>query len=176
MIVLDLVVSGGQTGADQAGWRAAKAAGIRTGGYMPPRFATEDGNRIEFSGCYGAKALDVPAYSDDGHSIDWKSAYRDRTRLNVEMSDATLWFGHISPGYWATRKPANERMKPIWEVMDDPRRDITVPEPRLVANAIRLKKIVTLNVAGNRESSWPGIGEWVERYMTEVFRVLKEQQ
>jgi hypothetical protein len=28
-------------------------------------------------------------------------------------------------------------------------------------------------VAGNRESSSPGIGAWVERYLTEVFRLLK---
>ena len=35
--MIDLVISGGQTGVDQAGWRAAKACGIRTGGWMPKR-------------------------------------------------------------------------------------------------------------------------------------------
>ena len=33
--MIELVISGGQTGADQAGWRSAKKAGIATGGYMP---------------------------------------------------------------------------------------------------------------------------------------------
>jgi Circularly permutated YpsA SLOG family len=39
--VLDRVVSGGQTGADQAGWRAARAVGLATGGWMPYGFLTE---------------------------------------------------------------------------------------------------------------------------------------
>jgi Circularly permutated YpsA SLOG family len=33
--MLDKVISGGQTGAAQAGWRAARAVGIATGGWMP---------------------------------------------------------------------------------------------------------------------------------------------
>ena len=37
------VVSGGQTGADQAGLRAARAAGIETGGWAPKGWETEEG-------------------------------------------------------------------------------------------------------------------------------------
>jgi Circularly permutated YpsA SLOG family len=37
------IVSGGQTGADQAGLRAARAAGIETGGWAPKGWDTEDG-------------------------------------------------------------------------------------------------------------------------------------
>ena len=48
--MIDRVISGGQTGADQAGWRAAKASGIPTGGWMPKGFLTEDGPRPEFAG------------------------------------------------------------------------------------------------------------------------------
>ncbi len=33
--MLDKVVSGGQTGADQAAWRVARAYRIATGGWMP---------------------------------------------------------------------------------------------------------------------------------------------
>jgi hypothetical protein len=32
--MLDRVISGGQTGADQAGWRAAKQCGISTGSLL----------------------------------------------------------------------------------------------------------------------------------------------
>jgi hypothetical protein len=32
------IISGGQSGADQAAWRAAKAFGIATGGWMPRGF------------------------------------------------------------------------------------------------------------------------------------------
>jgi len=35
-----LIISGGQTGADQAAWRAARSAGLPTGGVMPLGFLT----------------------------------------------------------------------------------------------------------------------------------------
>jgi hypothetical protein len=41
--MITLVISGGKTGADQAGWRAAEACGIETGGWMPLHFQTENG-------------------------------------------------------------------------------------------------------------------------------------
>jgi Circularly permutated YpsA SLOG family len=41
--MITLVISGGQTGADQAGWRAAQACDIPTGGWMPLHFMTENG-------------------------------------------------------------------------------------------------------------------------------------
>jgi hypothetical protein len=52
--MLDKTISGGQTGADQAAWRAAKAHAIATGGWMPKGFLTEDGPRPEFAELYGA--------------------------------------------------------------------------------------------------------------------------
>ena len=36
--MLEKIVSGGQTGADQGGWRAAVACGLATGGWMPEGF------------------------------------------------------------------------------------------------------------------------------------------
>ena len=36
--MLEKIISGGQTGADQAAWRAAKAFGVPTGGWMPKDF------------------------------------------------------------------------------------------------------------------------------------------
>jgi hypothetical protein len=45
--MLAKIISGGQTGTDQAAWRAAKTYGITTGGRMPERFITEDGPRPE---------------------------------------------------------------------------------------------------------------------------------
>src|SRR3954453_21838055 len=58
--MLERVISGGQTGADLAGWRAARAAGIATGGWMPRGFWTEAGERPEFAELYGAAAIDLP--------------------------------------------------------------------------------------------------------------------
>jgi hypothetical protein len=83
--MLDRIVSGGQTGADQAGWRAAKAAGIPTGGWMPLGFLTEDGPRPEFAGLYGAEECPT-------------ADYPARTRRNVIDSSATIWFGTLDSG------------------------------------------------------------------------------
>jgi hypothetical protein len=43
--MLERIITGGQTGADQAGWRVAQAFGIRTGGGRPRGFLTEEGPR-----------------------------------------------------------------------------------------------------------------------------------
>ena len=60
--MLERVVTGGQSGSDQAGWRAAKALGIPTGGWMAAGFATEDGPRPDFAGLYGAVEHPSPDY------------------------------------------------------------------------------------------------------------------
>lgn len=41
--MIERVISGGQTGADQAALRAARACGIPTGGWAPRGWLTEDG-------------------------------------------------------------------------------------------------------------------------------------
>ncbi len=51
------IVSGGQTGADQAGWRAARSLGLRTGRWIPRGFETEAGPRLEFAREFGAVEL-----------------------------------------------------------------------------------------------------------------------
>jgi Circularly permutated YpsA SLOG family len=52
--MLEKIISGGRTGANQAGWRVAPAFGIPTGGWMPHGFLTEDGPRPEFANLYAA--------------------------------------------------------------------------------------------------------------------------
>jgi hypothetical protein len=61
--MLERAVGGGQTGADQAGWRVAQAYGIATGGWMPRGFLTEDGPRSNFADRYGARELPTSSYS-----------------------------------------------------------------------------------------------------------------
>jgi hypothetical protein len=41
--MIELVITGGHTGADQAGLRAARACGIPTGGWVPRGWLTEAG-------------------------------------------------------------------------------------------------------------------------------------
>lgn len=79
-LMLEKIVTGGQSGADLAGWYAAKAHGIPTGGAMPRGFLTEDGPRPDYAELFGA--VELPTDS-----------YRARTVRDVADSDGTLWFG-----------------------------------------------------------------------------------
>jgi hypothetical protein len=62
MALLEKIISGGQSGADQAGWRAAQMCGIVTGGWMPKDFLTEDGPCPEFAELFAARAMPTSAY------------------------------------------------------------------------------------------------------------------
>jgi hypothetical protein len=162
------VISGGQTGADQAGWRAAKAAGLETGGWMPKGFKAEDGCHPEFAELYGAQEHPSPAYPP-------------RTRANVEWADVTLVFDisagavnfkNLSRGSQLTLEIAMELDR--WSMVVVTRVDEPIGPERAPAIARWLADhdVRVLNIAGNRESKSPGIGDWVERYLTEVFRII----
>jgi hypothetical protein len=73
--VLAKVISGGQRGADQAGWRAARALGIPTGGWMPLEFRTENGACPELAAFKvakrnGTKAARLPGYGSTNGSAN----------------------------------------------------------------------------------------------------------
>jgi hypothetical protein len=171
MSAIEQVISGGQTGADQAGWRAARAAGLVTSGLMPRGFRTErpDGqgwgaSHPEFRELYGARTF-------------WTDRYEDRTPANVCLSDGTILFGAPdSPGGLLVQKiKRNLRIdnpsRPTVFLVGrwDGSNDSPISAVRwLAANGIRV-----LHVAGNRESRSPGIGAWVQRYMTKVLVSLE---
>jgi hypothetical protein len=161
-MILTRVISGGQSGADQGGWRAAKAAGIPTGGLMPRGFLTEDGLRPNFARLYGARE-------------HFSSSYPPRTRANIEEADATFIFAenHQSKGTVLASNYAYRMEKPcvVVKVVPGP---IPPERPAACARWLIEKGIRVLNVAGNRESTSPGIGVWVESYLADVFRILRE--
>jgi hypothetical protein len=163
--MIELIISGGQTGADQAGRRAAKAAGIPTGGWMTQGFLTEDGGRPEFAELYGARELESPDYPS-------------RTRANVAMADGLIWFGDAaSPGGKLTLRLARERRIPVW-IVGEPGDDASEPRmitPVPIRENLRFAAVRSLMVAGNRESSSPGIGARAEAYLAELFARLKGQ-
>jgi hypothetical protein len=104
--VLERVVSGGQAGADQAGWRAARASGIATGARMPESFLTEAGPRPEFAEMFGA--VEMPG-----------GGYPERTRANARDSDATAWFGDPdSPGSRPTLRACAGFGKAVYVVIE----------------------------------------------------------
>jgi predicted Rossmann-fold nucleotide-binding protein len=149
--MLERIVSGGQTGADQAGWRAARASGIATVGWMPENFLTEAGPRPDFSEMFGA--VELPG-----------GGYPERTRANVRDSDATIWFGDPgSPGGRTTLRACTGSGKPVYLVIAGQ------TQPADVVAWIEAEKVRVLNVAGNRESTEPGIGMRVEQFLIAVF-------
>jgi hypothetical protein len=153
--MLETIISGGQTGADQAGWRAAQAFGIATGGWMPKGFLTEDGPRPEFAARCGA--VEMPTDSALA-----------RTEQNVQDSDATLWFGATTTaGAQATVGACHRFGKPCLPVYPG-----AAFEPAHVATWITENQIRTLNVAGNRESEEPGIGDRVEQFLGQVLSLV----
>ena len=154
---IDMVISGGQTGADQAGWRAAKRCGIRTIGWMPKGFKTEDGNRPDFAELYGATETVSPGYPE-------------RTRRNAQAADITLWFGDPkSRGGIATLRDCRHHLI-IWPGHNDFDWKYDHAADLLSETS---RKFRTLNIAGNRETTSPGIGQWVEAYLVDVFRSMK---
>jgi Circularly permutated YpsA SLOG family len=153
--MLEKIISGGETGADRAGWRAAKAFSIATGGWMPKGFLTEDGPRPEFAQHYGA--AEMPRGSGPA-----------RTERNVQDSDAALWFGETTTSAaQATVRACHRFSKPCMPIYPG-----ASFEPAHVAAWIAQNKVNTLNVAGNREAEEPGIGDRVERFLGEVLEQL----
>jgi Circularly permutated YpsA SLOG family len=149
------VNSGGETGANQAAWRAATAFGIPTGGWVPKAMLTEGGPDREFTQRYGAAEL--PTDSE-----------RARIEQNVQDANATLWFGRTTTAdAHATAAACLAFGRPYMPVYPG-----ASFEPAHIASWIVENKFKTLNVAGNREHEEPGISDRVEQFLGEVLAQL----
>lgn len=159
---LERVISGGQTGADEAGLRAARKAGLKTGGMMPRGWRTEVGPRPDIAELYGM----TESLSSD---------YRQRTLENIAAADATLVLGNAnSAGSKSTILQANVLQKPLLVIP----RGFKLEEPlvRRMVNWLAEMDPRVLNVAGNRESVSPGIGIWAENLLSFVFGMIRGAQ
>ena len=157
--MLEKMISGGETGANQATWRAATAFGVPTGGWVPKGFLTEDGPHPEFAEQYGAAEL--PTDSEPA-----------RIEQNVQGADATLWFGRTTTsGAHATAAACLAFGRPYMPVYPG-----ASFEPAHIAAWIVENKIKTLNVAGNREHEEPGISDRVEHFLGEVLKQLGHER
>lgn len=148
-----IIISGGQTGADQGALEGAQMAGFRTGGFIPKGFKTEKGPMPEL----GKKFRLIEASSTD---------YVYRTHRNVNSSTMTIWFGNEdSAGYIATFKACQSYNKQFYDVTN-------FTEDQLL-KLLQHTKPTTLNVAGNRESKNIGIQEIVKNRVYNVLNKLK---
>jgi Circularly permutated YpsA SLOG family len=185
--MIEKVIAGGQSGADQAGLRAARAAGIPIGGWAPRGWWVEEqveGKRPRFRPdrpllqSFGLVECDKP---DDINDI--AECFRVRTARNVRDADVTILFGSpASPGSRLTysefraakgetgRDPGMTYVRPGW--ISVPSERVSWPRPVNVAVSLDCMPHRVINIAGNGESRAPGIGAWVEAYLAEVFRLL----
>ena len=125
---LTKIISGGQTGADVAGLKAAKKLGIRTGGWIRKGFKTEDGPKPSLGILYGLEETET-------------TDYKPRTILSARHSHGTIIFAEReSRGSILTQNVCRKFSKPYWI-------NPGVDEIRMF---ISEHEIEVLNIAGNR--------------------------
>ncbi|MBI4529789.1 MAG: putative molybdenum carrier protein [Deltaproteobacteria bacterium] len=155
------VISGGQSGVDQAALRAAQKCGLACGGWCPPGRATES----------GIIPLHFPVQeTPEEHSPDAPDIPRSqRTEWNVRDSDATLILQpkHLNrkdPGTDWTVRCAERSGKLL--LICDPAESSAAAK---IGQWLRALSIQTLNVAGPSEATAPGIGDQAYALLVEIF-------
>jgi len=150
------LISGGQSGADQAGLDWAISRGVRHGGWCPKGRRSEDG----------------PIASIYQLTETASASYLQRTEWNVRDSDVTLiftLFDTLDGGSKRTAMFADALGKPWLHVR-------TGVHPKYVARFLARHSAAVVNIAGKRESSAPGVGRLVDDVLTHAlwFRVRDE--
>ena len=135
------VISGGQTGADRAGLDWAIARGIEHGGWCPR----------------GRLASDGVIPEEYKLSETESEGYRQRTKRNVQDSDATLLFniGALEGGTLQTLRFTQQLQRPCLVIQLDMLDPVSLAA-QLTAWLSSVKPEV-LNVAGPREEKRPGV-------------------
>jgi len=159
MILLCCIIGGGQAGGDRGGAEAAHDLGLRRGGMAPKGWRAEDGV--------------IPPWYRRGMMESASEAYPVRTRANVEASGGTLIlsFGALTEetGSYLTANIARQVGKPCLHIRLPRARG---PQFQIAAGRImdflRHHAIVTLNVAGPRESREPGLQSAVRVALGEI--------
>ena len=145
------IVSGGQTGVDQAALDAAMAVGLDHGGWCPKGRRSEAG-----------------AIPDRYQLKETRSVYYTvRTEQNVVDSDATLiiYSGLMSGGTALTLKLAKKHDRPTIAVNLESDVDI-----ESIRAWLSREQVAVLNVAGPRASSQAGIGDQARQLIAAILR------
>jgi len=143
------IISGGQTGVDRGALDAAIELGLEHGGWCPLGRLAEDGF---IPARYALRQTDTEKYSD-------------RTERNLLEADGTLilYRGELSGGTELTWQLCQRHGRPWLCVNLADEVDVPVIRQWLDRN-----RIATLNVAGPRESSSPGIEAQAREVLKQV--------
>ncbi len=154
------IISGGQTGVDQAALRAARALGWPCGGWCPPRQNCESGTIPPQFALQETPQDCSPDAPHVRHSL--------RTEWNVRDAEATLILrpavGSPDPGTEWTARCAERFGRAL--LLCDPS---DPPAAEKIAAWLRTRQVHTLNVAGPSEATAPGIGEQAYALLLRVF-------
>jgi RNase P protein component len=152
------VISGGQSGADVAGLRAAREHGIETGGCAAKGFKTENGVVPELGTMYNL--------------IDEDLDYVARTKENVRNADLTLIFADKleSAGTRLTIDSC-KKFKKAHKI--NPAAYVIEEVVTKLSRVLPEDAVFVINIAGNRESVAPGIGARTENVLSHAFHMMK---
>ncbi len=154
--MIEKIVSGGQTGVDQAALEVAIKLNIPHGGWCPK-------GRLAENGTIPSKYSLIETESSD---------YSVRTKLNIRDSNGTLILvlknpKEITGGTILTIQEAKEKKKPHLII------DLSKsPDVELIGQWIRENNIKVLNIAGPRESQSPGINQLSLTFLEKTINAL----
>jgi hypothetical protein len=155
------IISGGQTGVDQAALAVASELGLKVGGWCPNGGLDEKGNCIlkRYPSMKQTKTINPEV----------------RTKLNIETSDGTLIIvpslplpEKIKDGTLLTINHVKEKKKPYLIISLDQTDSIEQFKNWLIEH----NTISVLNVAGPRESNWPGINKLATELLRDMIKRL----
>ena len=156
-----MIISGGQSGADQAGLEAGYINGIKTSGFAPPGYQTSVGpNPKLLRDKYGLKE----------HPI---KGYKERTWANVEASHGTvrLCVDFWSAGEICTLNAIKRYNRPYF--------DVYLPNPISVFDFVswlNRYKITIINVAGNTQNTRGyDIYTMTLNYLNEAIKIVRSK-
>jgi hypothetical protein len=163
---LQKVISGGQTGVDQAALRAAMELDYRIGGWCPPGRVCEDGKippeypLNETKSERSSQAMNIPR--------------SQRTEYNVRDSDATLVLKPTDiqndPGTGWTIQCTRKYKKPCLCI--DP---YATDAEKSILEWLNETSVKTLNIAGPGERTAPGISHMVHYLLRRILSKIKSE-
>jgi hypothetical protein len=167
MIRLTRVLSGGQTGVDQAALRAAQDCGFETGGWCPPGRRSEAGvipSRFPLRETPTERSPDAPEIPRS-----------QRTEWNIRDSDASLV---LRPDSWAAEDHGTDWAERYAARLGRPLLTLDPWDSRAAARILEWLgslEIEILGVGGPSESTVPGIGDQVYALLAQVFTAASVQ-